>query len=105
MTTAANLVNTLFNQGKLAEAETMLRETLAVQRRVLGPENPQTLWTAERLAFFMRSAPQRGKPCTLIQACRQLAFHPVTKLPLIRISTRISTRLMTRAVRRSAVRP
>ena len=40
---AGNLARTLFDQEKYAEAEEMLREVLAVQKRVLGGEHPDTL--------------------------------------------------------------
>jgi hypothetical protein len=32
----------------------MYRETLEMQKRVLGPEHPSTLITAENLAFALR---------------------------------------------------
>jgi tetratricopeptide (TPR) repeat protein len=47
---AMNLANSLRSQGKFTEAETMHRETLEVQRRMLGPEHPDTLGTAINLA-------------------------------------------------------
>ena len=36
--------------GHYAEAEKLLRDTLAAQRRVLGPEHPDTLTTMFKLA-------------------------------------------------------
>jgi hypothetical protein len=39
---ASNLANSLDDQGKHAEAEQMFRELLGVERRVLGPEHPNT---------------------------------------------------------------
>jgi tetratricopeptide (TPR) repeat protein len=50
LTAAGNLANALDSQGKHVEAETIHREVLAVRRRVLGPEHPNTLWIAEKLA-------------------------------------------------------
>ena len=47
---AGNLAASLSDQGKHDEAETMLREVLAVQKRVLGAEHPSTLTTANNLA-------------------------------------------------------
>jgi hypothetical protein len=40
----------LQEQGKQTEAEAVSLETLAVQRRVLGPEHPNTLITANKLS-------------------------------------------------------
>ena len=37
-----NLGDILYEEGRYAEAETMLRETLNISRRVLGPEHPDT---------------------------------------------------------------
>ena len=44
-----NLANTLFNQGKCAQAERLLRDLHAVTMRVLGPEHPYTLRSAGNL--------------------------------------------------------
>jgi hypothetical protein len=44
------LADALFNSGKYAKAETIFRELLAVQQRVLGPEHPSTLGAANNLA-------------------------------------------------------
>jgi hypothetical protein len=43
LTTAANLAASLSDQGKHADAETLLREVLGVRQRVLGAEHPDTL--------------------------------------------------------------
>ena len=55
---ANNLANSLFGQGKHAEAEQMFREVLDVQRRVLGPGHPHTLASVSNLASLdsIRSA-------------------------------------------------
>ena len=52
---AANLANALDAQGKHAEAATMCRELLVVQRRVLGPEHPETLLMAGSLAASLQN--------------------------------------------------
>jgi hypothetical protein len=46
----AVLTRALRAQAKLAEAEQLQRETLAIQLRVLGPENPNTLRSMSGLA-------------------------------------------------------
>ena len=46
-----NLANALHAQGQHAEAAAMHRETLEVQKRVLGQEHPDTLMTAMNLAM------------------------------------------------------
>ena len=53
-----NLATSLRDQGKHAEAEQMFRELLDLQRRVLGPEHPDTLATVSDLASLdsIRSA-------------------------------------------------
>ena len=38
-----NLSNTLIFEHRFADAEKLLRETLEIQRRVLGPEHPETV--------------------------------------------------------------
>jgi non-specific serine/threonine protein kinase/serine/threonine-protein kinase len=45
-----NLANVLKDEGHYAEAEKLYRETLDVERRVLGPEHPRTLWLMNNLA-------------------------------------------------------
>ena len=47
---AHNLAHSLSGQGQHAEAEEMLREVLAVRKRVQGAEHPGTLTTASNLA-------------------------------------------------------
>ena len=54
--TAGNLASSLNYQDKHAEAETMHREVLEVQRRVLGPEHPDTMDTAKNLVTCVRAA-------------------------------------------------
>ena len=55
---AQNLASSLAGQGKYAEAEEMLREMLAVRKRVLGAEHPDTLAAARDMlqATWKRAA-------------------------------------------------
>ena len=53
MTTATNLASALDAQGQHAAAAAMYRETLAVQKRVLEPEHPDTLGAADNLATVL----------------------------------------------------
>jgi hypothetical protein len=48
-----NLSNTLNFEGHYAEAEKLLRRTLDIKRRVLGPEHPETLRSMVNLATSM----------------------------------------------------
>jgi hypothetical protein len=43
---ACNLASSLSAQGRYAEAEAMQREVLAVEKRALGEEHPDTLVSA-----------------------------------------------------------
>jgi hypothetical protein len=52
---ASTLANALYAQGRYGEAEAMYRETLAVQQRVLGSANPETLNTASNLADVLNA--------------------------------------------------
>jgi len=45
-----NLVNTLNQEGRYADAERLGRETLAIRARVLGPEHPSTMMSLANLA-------------------------------------------------------
>ena len=48
----------LQNQGKFAEAETLVRDTLAIQQRVLGDEEHLTLHTAGTLTVLLTNTDQ-----------------------------------------------
>jgi hypothetical protein len=50
-----HLARALAAQGKCAEAETMLRELLEVQQRVLGPDHVKTQKTMRRLSRVVRA--------------------------------------------------
>jgi hypothetical protein len=62
LATKNNLACALDDQGKFTEAEAMYREVLAVERRVLGPDHPNTLVTAGNLAACIRSARGKANP-------------------------------------------
>jgi hypothetical protein len=53
LNSAATLASYISKQGRHAEAETMFKEVLVVQKRVLGAEHPSTLYTASNLAFSL----------------------------------------------------
>ena len=57
---ASNLASTLSSQGKHAEAEEMLREVLAVRKRVLGAEHPDTLAAASDMLQATRKRAAEG---------------------------------------------
>ena len=54
----------LRERGKLDEAEPLSRQVLEAQRRVLGPEHPDTLMAMNNLAIFLldRSNPVEAEP-------------------------------------------
>jgi hypothetical protein len=66
---ANNLARALDNQGKHAEAETIYRDVLAVMRRVLGPEHPDTFVIANNLANALSD---QGKHTEALTMCREL---------------------------------
>jgi hypothetical protein len=55
LTAAVTLARALHAQGKHGRAEIVLVEVLAVQRRVLGHEHPDTLLTAGHVAIALKS--------------------------------------------------
>jgi hypothetical protein len=62
---AATLANALHGQGKHAEAVTLHREVLAVERRVLGPEHSHTLATANNLASALAEQGENAEAVTM----------------------------------------
>ncbi|EIW80071.1 hypothetical protein CONPUDRAFT_155439 [Coniophora puteana RWD-64-598 SS2] len=54
----ANLASTLWQQGKLDEAEELETQVLEARKRVLGPEHPSTLTSMANLASTLW---QQGK--------------------------------------------
>ena len=55
LSAANNLADSLARQGKYDEAVAMEREVLAVRKRVLGAEHPDTLTAASNLAASLKS--------------------------------------------------
>jgi len=56
----SNLARSLSGQGKHAEAEEMLHEVLAVRKRVLGAEHPDTLAAASDMLQATRKRAAEG---------------------------------------------
>jgi eukaryotic-like serine/threonine-protein kinase len=46
----SNLANVYRSQGKYAQAEALSRQALEIQRRVVGPDHPDTLYSMNNLA-------------------------------------------------------
>ena len=69
LATTSKLANCLREQGKLVEAEGMLREVLAAQRRVLGAEGRDTLITA---GFLAKCLSDRGRHAAAEKMQREL---------------------------------
>ena len=85
----SNLATALFDQGKHAEAELMLRMLLEVHMRVLGAEHPNTLNTAGQLAVSVtaKATKRQGNPAEAEAMNREVlgahkrvlgAEHPAT---------------------------
>ena len=50
-----NLALLLHEQGKLGEAEPLMRETLDIRRATLGPKHPDTLTSMNNLAGLLQA--------------------------------------------------
>jgi tetratricopeptide (TPR) repeat protein len=80
----SNLGNVLRAQGKLAEAEPLLREALEVFRRKLGNEHPGTLKSINYLGLLLRAQGEYDEAEALLREAlegrrRQLGDeHPIT---------------------------
>ena len=65
LSAANNLAGALHGQGNYVSAETMYRELLAVQQRVLGSEHPNTLNSANNLATALKYQGKYGEVETM----------------------------------------
>ena len=74
-----NLANALDAQGQHAEAAAMYRETLEVQKRVLGQEHPDTLSTARTLQLLCQGQTSTCKCVTRFLSTPLPARSPVVK--------------------------
>jgi hypothetical protein len=67
-----NLASILDSEGHYAEAEKLYRETLVLQRRVLGPENPYTAISTYNLGA---AAAHQGRDAEAISLLRESVDH------------------------------
>lgn len=67
LTAASTLGLALSAQGKRAEAETLFRMVLAIQQRVLGREQSDTLSTAGNLAVELKAQGQNAEAETILR--------------------------------------
>ena len=80
---ASNLGTVLIGQGVLPEARQILRDTLEVQRRVLGMEHPSTLTTANNLAYLLTQQGELSEAGQILRETLEVqrrvlgAEHPV----------------------------
>jgi hypothetical protein len=63
----SNLATDLGDEGRYAEAEKLDRETLAIRRRVLGPEHPDTAVSTYNLACIVALQGRRDASLSLLQ--------------------------------------
>jgi tetratricopeptide (TPR) repeat protein len=61
------LADTLADQGRYAEAEKLFRETLDIQRRLLGPEHPDTATSAYNVACMLARRGNRDEALSLLR--------------------------------------
>jgi hypothetical protein len=57
----------LVDEGRYAEAEKLLRDTLDIRRRVLGEDNPNTAATEYKLARSIARQHRRDEAISLLQ--------------------------------------
>jgi tetratricopeptide (TPR) repeat protein len=62
----SELANTLSEEGKYTEADKLLRETLEIQRRTLGPENADAGGTEYNLACNAALSGKRDEAIALL---------------------------------------
>ena len=67
--TLGNLAGALERLGRLDEAESLFRQCLEAQRRVMGPDHPRTLSTAGSLASLLRSRGRLDEAESLLRTC------------------------------------
>jgi len=67
-----NLANMLFVAGRYDEAEKLQRDTLDIQRRVLGPDHPDAAMSTYNLGGI---ALQKGKPDEALSLLRNAVDH------------------------------
>src|SRR5260370_38507483 len=67
-----NLANMLFLEGGYGDAEKLAREALAIQRRVLGPDHPDTAMSTYNLGGI---ALHKGKPDEALSLLRDAVDH------------------------------
>jgi len=63
-----NIAFTLEKEGRYAEAESVYRDALQVQRRVLGPQHPDTLLTMDNLNNTLA---EQGRYAEAERLCRE----------------------------------
>ena len=80
---AGNLAVSLSDQGKFDEAEKMQREVLAVRKRVLGAEHPDTLSTAVNLAASLKRQGKHDEQGSLFMCVRVCIYVLVPALVLL----------------------
>ena len=63
----SRLASVYYLEGKYAQAEALDNQTLEIQRRVLGPEHPDTLESMSSLAgvYYVRASTPRPRRSTV----------------------------------------
>jgi tetratricopeptide (TPR) repeat protein len=88
-----NLANALGAQGRYAEAETLHRQTLEIQRSVLGAEHPHVAESLNGLAAVLEKSQQWTEAESL---CRQARAIFAARLPEEHPNRRANTNLLGR---------
>ncbi len=66
---ALNNLATLLQDTDLTRAEPLLREAMEIRRRVLGPDNPQSLQSAHKLAAVLIKLGRYAEAVPIVEAC------------------------------------
>ena len=93
----SNLAHLLVARGELGEAEPLLREALPAQRRVLGGEHLDTLFSTHSRALLLQAQGKRAKALELSRVAlagyrRALGEGPPTTQDALRLFNRLQWR-------------
>jgi Tetratricopeptide repeat len=81
--TMSELANTLSVQGRYKEADQLLRQTIEIQSRVMGPNHPDTAGTKYNLACNAALAGHSGEALALLKDAVAHGLSPLTSQHMV----------------------